>query len=161
MILNKQVSRIGQKAFAGSNAPVLTRAPVRSRPRKQAALSRPSSALATRSRQQLVRLLDELQSELEHCQAELRKDGASLPESDDSAERASQIVLTSTLNHLTARIREVERALDLIGSGSYGKCTDCGQRIAQSRLKANPTAQRCVRCQVVFETPRGQLPRAG
>jgi RNA polymerase-binding transcription factor DksA len=48
-------------------------------------------------------------------------------------------------------VREIEQALMRIGSGSYGYCIECGVEIDFLRLKAYPTATRCVRCQEVFE----------
>ncbi len=48
-------------------------------------------------------------------------------------------------------IRDVEAALLRIGRGEYGSCADCDQPIPLARLEANPTAERCIACQTVFE----------
>lgn len=48
-------------------------------------------------------------------------------------------------------VREIEQALMRMGSGSYGYCNECGEPIDFLRLKAYPTATRCVRCQDIFE----------
>jgi phage/conjugal plasmid C-4 type zinc finger TraR family protein len=32
------------------------------------------------------------------------------------------------------------------------KCADCGRRIPYMRLRANPGAIRCIKCQSIFET---------
>lgn len=48
-------------------------------------------------------------------------------------------------------LREVEGALQRIADGTYGECTDCGSDIGHERLKAYPTAMRCVECQSQHE----------
>lgn len=48
-------------------------------------------------------------------------------------------------------LRDVETALERIAAGSYGECSDCGGDIGFPRLKAYPTAARCIHCQTKFE----------
>lgn len=48
-------------------------------------------------------------------------------------------------------IRAIDAALLRIAAGSYGQCTECGEDIEFGRLRATPTAQRCVPCQSRFE----------
>lgn len=52
-------------------------------------------------------------------------------------------------------IQEVEAARARIADGSYGECTDCGDDIGLERLKVNPTALRCIRCQTMYEKTYG------
>jgi len=40
-----------------------------------------------------------------------------------------------------------------IHDGSYGRCSDCGLEIGRERLLAQPSAERCVRCQERIEKP--------
>ena len=61
-------------------------------------------------------------------------------------------------------IRDIEAALHRIAEGEYGLCSDCGNSISIERLKANPIAKRCIRCQEVYERIHGQatmMPRPG
>ncbi len=44
---------------------------------------------------------------------------------------------------LEAQLAEVNTALDAIKSGSYGKCSVCGNEIESARLDANPSATTC------------------
>lgn len=48
-------------------------------------------------------------------------------------------------------LQEVEAALQRIADGTYGECVDCGADIGYERLKAYPTAMRCVVCQAQHE----------
>jgi RNA polymerase-binding transcription factor DksA len=45
----------------------------------------------------------------------------------------------------------VERAIDRMQTGSYGRCIDCDLEIHPARLKVVPTAERCSDCQDLFE----------
>lgn len=56
--------------------------------------------------------------------------------------------LDSTLICVTYEmLRTVDIALTCLETGTYGKCRDCGQRIANRRLEALPFALRCRRCE--------------
>jgi len=46
---------------------------------------------------------------------------------------------------------QVETALHRLEGGTYGACTDCGERIPLARLHVQPAVQRCAPCQTVFE----------
>ena len=41
---------------------------------------------------------------------------------------------------------QVEAALERIEEGRYGRCEECGRKIAQARLEAMPYVALCVRC---------------
>ncbi len=55
-----------------------------------------------------------------------------------------------------AELRAIDAAIAAIADGSYGICTSCGDEIAEARLRAQPLALRCVRCQEQAERQRGQ-----
>jgi len=44
-------------------------------------------------------------------------------------------------------LREIEAARTRVGEHRYGVCADCGDDIAEARLRALPTAERCQICQ--------------
>ena len=48
-------------------------------------------------------------------------------------------------------LRELEAARERMTAGSYGVCSDCASDIEYARLRANPGAARCVRCQELHE----------
>ena len=50
---------------------------------------------------------------------------------------------TASINELEARLKEVERALDKVDSGTYGVCEISGDDIEMDRLVANPAARTC------------------
>jgi len=48
-------------------------------------------------------------------------------------------------------IKEIYRALGRVEEGTFGICEDCGERISQRRLRANPSATLCLECQKMKE----------
>ena len=50
-----------------------------------------------------------------------------------------------------AEVRELEAARRRIADGAYGVCLDCGADIPLERLRAQPGASRCARCQTQHE----------
>jgi DnaK suppressor protein len=47
----------------------------------------------------------------------------------------------------SSKLSQLEVALKRIDSPEYGECEECGEHIGMARLKANPSARLCVRCQ--------------
>ena len=56
-------------------------------------------------------------------------------------------------------LREIETANERIAAGTYGECMDCGVDIPVDRLRAQPTAKRCIACQEAFERGHPASPR--
>jgi RNA polymerase-binding protein DksA len=73
----------------------------------------------------------------------------------DSADEAVADLLSDIDNAEVTRdlgeIRALEAAQERLANGRYGLCADCGGEIGVERLRAHPTALRCVGCQTVYE----------
>ena len=50
------------------------------------------------------------------------------------------------IESIRADLLRVQRALERIESGTYGRCTACGQTIAAARLSAIPESEHCHHC---------------
>ena len=50
-----------------------------------------------------------------------------------------------------SEIRDIEAALRRINVGAYGTCIDCDDEVEIDRLRAFPTAKRCLPCQANYE----------
>jgi RNA polymerase-binding transcription factor DksA len=48
------------------------------------------------------------------------------------------------VNKLAIQLSSVEKALEKIKEGTYGKCDVCGEEIPEARLEANPAALTCI-----------------
>ena len=68
----------------------------------------------------------------------------------DSEEQAIDLENQEPLEALekteVQEIHRIEHALQRISEGTYGICAECGADIDPKRLKALPTASRCISC---------------
>ena len=89
--------------------------------------------------------LSELTSRVTEIDSELRR-----PLSADSEDRATDLENQDALEGIQiSEVREIQRireALKRIAEGTYGVCSQCGEDIDPKRLKALPTATRCIAC---------------
>lgn len=51
------------------------------------------------------------------------------------------------------QLRRIDAALQRIDQGDYGDCLECGEPIAEARLRVDPAAPLCIRC--AGQTDRG------
>ena len=104
-------------------------------------------------RQQLERMRDDLQAELDRLQEE----SGNVDQSDSygvknhPAEDASELFLRERNLAISGDLRQelddVESALLRMDSGDYGRCQECGDPINPERLEARPAAIYCIRHQ--------------
>jgi DnaK suppressor protein len=120
-------------------------------------------AQAGQLKDQLTRRRAELVGEIETKLADAKTervapDAVSTTDGGDKAllEAASGLDLAIVRRDID-ELRAVERALARIEDGSFGECADCGNAIAQERLRAYPTAVRCATCQTEFERRNGGI----
>ncbi len=73
----------------------------------------------------------------------------------DAGEASVADLLVDVDNAMALRdireLRDIEAALERVARGEYGECQACGGDIGFARLKAYPTASRCIACQTKFE----------
>jgi RNA polymerase-binding transcription factor DksA len=58
----------------------------------------------------------------------------------------------AALERDVAELRAVERALGRLHAPEFGLCADCGAEIPYARLRAEPSAARCIGCQTRHES---------
>ncbi len=77
----------------------------------------------------------------------------------DLGDRALSSTSRAVLHQLSASEREVlrriEKALERIDEGTYGRCLNCSQPIQKGRLDAVPWARLCIECQEKLD--RGEI----
>ena len=49
------------------------------------------------------------------------------------------------------RLLDIDKAIERIDDGSYGRCSNCGTEIAEKRLEAVPWTRYCIDCQELAE----------
>ena len=73
----------------------------------------------------------------------------------DMADAASNAynadILMSLSDNERNMVREIDSALDKIGSETYGICEECEEPIIEKRLEANPVARYCIACKRMIE----------
>ena len=57
------------------------------------------------------------------------------------------------LEHVDARLADVDRAIERLERGEFGTCETCGRAIDADRLRARPAARFCVEHAHAAETP--------
>src|SRR5688500_16884579 len=65
----------------------------------------------------------------------------------DQASGNNEVHIQLKLKQTDAKILQaIEQALHRIEQGTFGVCRDCGERIAEARLKAIPWTRSCIAC---------------
>ena len=103
--------------------------------------------------QRRAALRAEIDQGLDKVRADRLEDlaGASPDPGDESvASLISDLDQADTSRDL-AELQRLDSARLRIEEGSYGTCIDCGQDIGFERLRANPAAERCIKCQTQYE----------
>jgi DnaK suppressor protein len=80
---------------------------------------------------------------------------------DDAVADAAADMDVAMVIRESQELQNIEAALARMADGSYGTCAGCGGEIARARLKAYPTATRCLPCQEKHEHLHGQTHNAG
>lgn len=77
---------------------------------------------------------------------------------DQGTETLEREQSLSILEQLDAQLVDVDRALQRVDSGDYGKCEACGRPIDEERLKARPAARYCIEDQSRLEREARSAP---
>lgn len=100
-------------------------------------------------RERLERQRDELGERLEELAAppELgAAQGFGKRIGDGTVEAIRRLTDIGVGTSLEARLARVQRALDKLDDGTYGRCDSCGATIAPARMEALPDSVLCVAC---------------
>ncbi|OGY41807.1 MAG: hypothetical protein A2Y67_04165 [Candidatus Buchananbacteria bacterium RBG_13_39_9] len=66
---------------------------------------------------------------------------------DENAEEIAQYTDNISIEFsLEKTLRDINKALERISDGTYGKCAYCSKEISADRLLARPTSNACVEC---------------
>jgi len=66
---------------------------------------------------------------------------------EDAADQVEKYVNLLPVEHdMELRLQAIEKALDKIKKGKYGKCDNCGKLIPEERLRVYPEAVSCGKC---------------
>jgi RNA polymerase-binding transcription factor DksA len=107
--------------------------------------------------QRRAMLMDELREDVERVRRDRHEDlaGASPDAGDASVATLIADSEQADLGRDLTELRALELARARLSDGSYGICVDCGRDIGFERLKANPSAIRCIEDQTRYEKTFG------
>lgn len=95
-------------------------------------------------------VLKEVRAELENSGDQQRIELLNREPGDSGDESLATTLADFNLTMVDRQItelRDIESAFQRLKDGEYGICVDCGQEIGFPRLRAYPTAKRCIQCQ--------------
>jgi DnaK suppressor protein len=103
-----------------------------------------------------VRLLEEIRQVLARSGQQHYADlvGEAGDAGDESVASLLRDVAEAEVIRDIGEVRDIVAAEERVAAGRYGICIDCGEPIAFERLKAYPSAKRCLRCQQQREKTR-------
>ena len=93
----------------------------------------------------------ELEVELESLYREKVSDDQVQDSGDQAWSSSTEELKISLHNAELEEYNRILQALSMIDNGMYGKCVECGQKIAEKRLLLFPNATRCLLCQEAAE----------
>jgi RNA polymerase-binding transcription factor DksA len=122
------------------------------------------NALAKKQLEQLARSMAERKSRLlEEIRQALARTGREryadlVGEAGDAGDESAASLLRDVAEAGVVRdigeVRDIVAAEERVATGRYGICIDCGEDIGYERLKAYPSAKRCLSCQQHREKTR-------
>jgi RNA polymerase-binding protein DksA len=103
-------------------------------------------------------LIEEIRAELARSDKEHYVDLAGrVADSGEAAVADLLVDLDAAMTDRDVReLREVEAALERVDAATYGVCQECGRDIELARLRAYPTATRCIDDQTRYERTMAQ-----
>lgn len=94
---------------------------------------------------ELLRLQQELRDRVRQTRHDLMS-SRSRDWEEQATEREHDEVLQALIKEGESELLQIHHALERIEEGTYGICTDCGNKIAEGRLRAMPYSTLCIGC---------------
>jgi len=97
-------------------------------------------------------LLNAVQGKIRDVRADGGKDRDVLDQGESSEVDIQEDIEFALIQMKSETLKKVDAALRRLDEGSYGDCFECGDEIAEARLRALPFAVRCKDCEEARET---------
>ena len=104
----------------------------------------------------------EIIGEVQHKIRTVRKEGAAVmgqdvrDEAESSEAEIQDDIEFALLQIKTETLAKITEALSRLQAGAYGYCYDCGEEIAEQRLRVLPFAVRCKGCEEELESEQNK-----
>ena len=96
-------------------------------------------------------LVNAVQGRISHVRAECTKDREVMDEGESSDVETQDDIELALIQMHSETLTKVNEALRRLDEGRYGHCFECGEEIAEARLRALPFAVRCKDCEEAYE----------
>ena len=96
-------------------------------------------------------LMNEVQGRMRDVRADGNKDRDVLDQGESSEVDIQEDIEFALIQMKAETLNKINEALARLEEGSYGNCFECGEEIAQPRLRALPFAVRCKDCEEARE----------
>ena len=111
-------------------------------------------------RNELKKILEDRHSALTHevhgrirdARTDSTRGGHVLDEGESSEVDIQDDIEFALIQMKAETLNRIDTALHRLNEGTYGCCFDCGDEIAEARLRALPFAMRCKDCEEAHET---------
>src|SRR5688572_33451313 len=97
-------------------------------------------------------LMTEVQGRIRDVRADGSKDRDVLDQGESSEVDIQEDIEFALIQMKSETLNKVNEALRRLDEGTYGNCFECGEEIAEARLRALPFAVRCKDCEEARET---------
>jgi DnaK suppressor protein len=124
--------------------------------KKQVAVAAPTGARYEELKRMLVERQREIMNEVQGKIRDVRADGADkdhevLDPGETSEVDIQEDIEFALIQMKAETLNKINEALARLDEGTYGYCFECGEEIAQPRLRALPFAVRCKDCEEARE----------
>jgi DnaK suppressor protein len=97
-------------------------------------------------------LLREVQGGIRDAQSDISKERQVLDQGESSEVDIQEDIEFALIQMKAETLNKIDVALRRLNEGTYGVCFECGDEIAERRLRALPFAVRCKDCEEARET---------
>ena len=97
-------------------------------------------------------LLSEVQGKIRDVRAESGKERDVLDQGESSEVDIQEDIEFALIQMKSETLNKINEALNRLEERTYGNCFECGEEIAEARLRALPFAVRCKDCEEARET---------
>ena len=103
----------------------------------------------------------EIMGEVQHKMRDVRTEGAAVTsqgvrdEAESSEAEIQDDIEFALLQMKAETLSQIDGALRRLEGNGYGDCYECGEEIAEQRLRALPFAVRCMTCEEAREVKEG------
>jgi DnaK suppressor protein len=96
-------------------------------------------------------LLHEVHAKIRDARADTTLDRDVLDPGESSEVDIQDAIGFALIQMKAETLNKIDAALGRLGEGTYGNCFECGEEIAETRVRALPFATRCKDCEEAYE----------